>query len=251
MEGLIYTFAFAMGAIFGSFFNVVIYRFPRDISIVTPPSSCPACTERIRPLENIPILSYLFLRGKCRHCGGHISIRYPIVETLGGVIVVFSYFFDGFSLLLLRDVLFYSILLLVAFIDFDTGIIPDTLSIGGLLSGVILEGFFLGKGIAFPLLGALTGGGILYGTAFAYELITGREGLGGGDIKLLGAVGAFTGYGGSILTIFSGSVVGAAVGIALMISRGKDMKMAIPFGPFLAAGAILSDIFLRNYTLVF
>ncbi len=252
MPGIIeYLFVFLFGIVFGSFFNVLIYRLPRGLSIVTPPSSCTSCKGRIGARDNIPLLSYLLLKGKCRSCGHPISPRYPLVELAAGTIFLVSYSFDSMTPLFVRDTIFYSILLMVALIDIDTRIIPDIFSIGGFAVGVFMEWILLGKGIRFPLIGALTGSGILFLTAVVYEKLTGREGLGMGDVKLLAAVGAFTGYMGSILTIFAGSMVGAIIGITLMVREGKDMKMAIPFGPFLALGAALADIFLRNYTITF
>jgi leader peptidase (prepilin peptidase)/N-methyltransferase len=133
MEKLNYILCFLVGTVFGSFYNVVIYRLPEGMSIVKPPSSCPSCDERILPQDNIPVLSFFLLKGKCRSCGTKIPIRYPLVELCGGLIFFLSYLFDGMSFMFLRDALFCSILLIVTFIDVDKRIIPDILSLGGLV----------------------------------------------------------------------------------------------------------------------
>jgi leader peptidase (prepilin peptidase)/N-methyltransferase len=249
MEKLNYILCFLVGTVFGSFYNVVIYRLPEGMSIVKPPSSCPSCDERILPQDNIPVLSFFLLKGKCRSCGTKIPIRYPLVELCGGLIFFLSYLFDGMSFMFLRDALFCSILLIVTFIDVDKRIIPDILSLGGLVVGFFIVTLLLGKGWRFPVIGILVGSGILFITGFFYKLITKREGLGGGDIKLLGMVGAFTGYQGAILTIFIGSVVGTLFGMFLILKERGNMKTAVPFGPFLAGGAIVADILLRNFTI--
>lgn len=202
-------------------------------------------------MDNIPIVSFVLLGGKCRNCRSAIPLQYPLVELGGGVIFFLSFYFDGLSFMLLRDVLFYSILLIITFIDLDKRIIPDALSLGGLVAGFFIVSLLLSRGWKFPLIGIIVGSGILFFTAFFYELATKREGLGGGDIKLLGMVGSFTGYQGAILTIFIGSVIGTLFGVLLIVRDRGDMKTAVPFGPFLACGAVIADIFLRNFTIRF
>lgn len=251
MENVISVIFFLFGTVFGSFFNVIIYRLPKGLSIVTPPSSCPSCKNRISAKDNIPILSYFLLGGKCRNCGIQIPTRYPLVELCSGLIFILAFRFDGITIMLARDILFYSILLTVTFIDIDTRIIPDTLSLGGLAAGFILVTLLPDKGWKFSLAGIVIGAGILFFTAFFYEMITKREGLGGGDIKLLGMIGAFTGYKGAILTIFTGSVIGTLFGVLIILKQKGDMKTAVPFGPFLAGGAVISDIVLRNFAIQF
>ncbi|NIO15984.1 MAG: prepilin peptidase [Deltaproteobacteria bacterium] len=251
MESLTSLFFFLLGTVMGSFYNVIIHRLPEGRSIVRPPSSCPSCESKIQARDNVPILSYLLLKGRCRNCGVRISSRYPFVELCTGLIFFLAYRFDGITFLLLRDLLFYSILFVVTFIDIDKRIIPDTLSLGGLVAGFFIVSFLLGKGWKFSATGIVVGGGILYFTALIYEGITKREGLGGGDIKLLGMVGAFTGYKGAILTIFIGSVIGTLFGVYLMVKEKGDLKTAVPFGPFLAGGAVISDIILRSFAIQF
>ena len=184
--------AFLVGACIGSFLNVVIYRLQRGESIISPRSRCPGCGHAIRAWENIPIVSFVALRGKCAGCGGRISWRYPVVELLTASGFAAIFLLDGPGIPLLRDLLFFSLLLPIAFIDIDHRIIPDELSLGGLAAGIFLS-FLPGGDWKGSVGGALLGGGILYATAFLYEKIRGAEGMGGGDIKLLAMIGAFVG----------------------------------------------------------
>ncbi|MBP2690115.1 MAG: type prepilin-like protein leader peptide processing enzyme, partial [Deltaproteobacteria bacterium] len=195
--------AFLVGACIGSFLNVVIYRLPRGESIISPRSRCPDCGRMIRARENIPIASFIVLRGKCAGCGGAISWRYPAVELLTAVGFMAIFLLDGPGIPLLRDLLFFSLLIPIAFIDIDHRIIPDELSLGGLAAGILLS-FLPGADWKGSFMGALLGGGILYATAFLYEKIRGAEGMGGGDIKLLAMIGAFVGWRGTLATIFFG-----------------------------------------------
>ncbi len=236
------VFVFVVGLVFGSFYNVLIYRIPEGRSIISPPSSCPNCGTRIRVMDNIPLLSYLLLRGRCRYCGGKISPRYPAVELLTGLMFLFSFSEAGISLQFVRDIVFYSILLVVSFIDYDHRIIPDVFSLGGTVAGLLLEGWLLRRSLWFSLWGALAGGGLLFLTAFLYQVLRKQEGLGMGDVKLLLCIGAFTGVRGALFSIFAGSLVGALVGLGLMWKEGGDLKTAVPFGPFLAIGAVLADL---------
>lgn len=239
---------FLFGACVGSFLNVVIHRLPRGESIVSPRSRCPACGRAIRAWENIPVVSFLVLRGKCAGCGGAISWRYPAVEALTGAGFAAIFLADGFGMPLLRDLLFFSLLVPIAFIDIDHRIIPDELSLGGLAAGILLS-FLPGGDWKASVVGALLGGGILYGTAFLYEKIRKAEGMGGGDIKLLAMIGAFLGWRGTLATIFLGAFLGAAGGLLAMRKGGKGLKTAIPFGPYLCFAALvsrfLSDWFLK------
>jgi len=236
MDFILFTF----GAIVGSFLNVCIYRLPREKSILRPPSSCPSCEKPIKFYDNIPIISYLLLKGKCRQCGTHISIRYPIVEFITALLFFVLYKKTGLSFELFVYILFVSLLIAISFIDFDFKIIPDVLSIGGLIAGFLLsffrKPFFLYQD---SLYGILLGGGILFAIAYGYQLLRKREGMGGGDIKLLGMIGAFCGIKGVIFSLMAGSLLGTAVGIPMMLIKGEDAKYAIPFGPFLSLGALI------------
>ncbi|MBI5419636.1 MAG: prepilin peptidase [Deltaproteobacteria bacterium] len=230
---------FLLGACMGSFFNVLIYRLPREESIVRPGSRCPACGRPIPPWENIPIVSFLLLRGKCAGCGGKISWRYPGVETLTAAGYVIFAYLDGPGFALARDLVFFSLLVPVTFIDIDHRIIPDELSLGGLAAGVLLS-FLPGGDWKGSVAGGILGGGVLYGTAAAYEKITGREGMGGGDVKLIAMIGAFLGWKGALFTIFFGSLLGVAGGVFAMRKGEEGLKTAIPFGPYLCAAALIA-----------
>jgi leader peptidase (prepilin peptidase) / N-methyltransferase len=231
--------AFILGAVVGSFLNVVIHRLPREESIVRPASRCPFCGRPVRPQENIPVLSFLLLRGRCRGCGEAISWRYPAVEVLTGAGYAFFAAVDGLGLPLLRDLVFFSLLVPIVFIDIDHRIIPDELSLGGLAAGLLLS-FLPGGDWTGSLAGAAIGGGILFVTAAAYEKATGREGMGGGDIKLIAMIGTFLGWRGALLTIFAGSLFGVAGGLVAMRKGDEGLKTAIPFGPFLCAAALIA-----------
>ena len=230
---------FFFGACIGSFLNVCIYRIPAGLSIVHPRSSCPHCRTMIVFYDNLPIFSYLMLRGKCRPCQAPIAMRYPFVELLTGLFALACALAFGLTLHALVVFGFIATLIVVALIDLDHRIIPDAIS----LPGIPL--FFLAA-LAVPtvtwqasLIGILAGGGSLFAVAWIYQRITGREGMGGGDIKLLAMIGAMTGWQGVLFTLFAASAVGTAIGILVMIRSGRDMKLAIPFGPFLALGAVI------------
>lgn len=234
--------AFAVGACIGSFLNVVIYRLPRDESIARPGSRCTACGRPIPPWENIPIASFILLGGRCRGCGERISPRYPLVEALTAAGYAFLAYFDGIGFTLLRDVVLFSLLVPITFIDIDHRIIPDELSLGGLAAGILLS-FLPGGDWVGSLIGGVAGGGVLFVTAFAYEKATGMEGMGGGDIKLIAMIGAFLGWKGALLTIFSASILGTCGGLIAMRKGREGLKTAIPFGPFLCAAALLARFF--------
>ncbi|MDA8122413.1 MAG: prepilin peptidase [Deltaproteobacteria bacterium] len=231
--------AFLVGACTGSFFNVVIHRLPREESIVRPGSRCPGCGRPIPPWENIPLLSFFLLGGKCRGCGGRISPRYICVEALTAAGYALLAFADGPGFPFLRDIVFFSLLVPITFIDIDHRIIPDELSLGGLAAGLLLS-FLPGGDWKGSVLGGILGGGILYGTARGYEKVAGREGMGGGDIKLIAMIGAFLGWKGALLTIFGGSLLGAAGGMFAMRKGGEGLKTAIPFGPYLCVAALVA-----------
>jgi leader peptidase (prepilin peptidase)/N-methyltransferase len=230
--------AFAFGLVIGSFLNVCIHRLPAGRSVVHPRSSCPGCGHLIRGYDNIPVLSYLILRGQCRDCGTRISPRYPLVELLSGgfAAMTAARFGAGWEGLIMFALV--ASFLVITFIDLDHRIIPDVISLPGI--GLGLAASFL-PGMLTPvdsLIGLLAGGGSLFLVAWGYELITHREGMGGGDIKLLAMIGAFMGWKGVFFTIFVASLTGTLAGVALMLRRHGGMKLAVPFGPFLAIGAI-------------
>jgi leader peptidase (prepilin peptidase) / N-methyltransferase len=236
---LIVSLIFVFGMCIGSFLNVCIYRLPTSKSIVDPPRSiCPGCNNPIRFYDNIPVLSYFWLKGRCRNCDAPISFRYPMVELITGIVAMGLLFKFGLSLEGLVYFVFISSLIVITFIDLDHQIIPDIITLPGIPIGLIVS--FALPQISFKssVLGLLMGGGSLWLVAWAYSLIAKRDGMGGGDIKLLAMIGTLIGWQGVIFTIFASSVMGSIVGITIMLIKGKNMKFAIPFGPFLSIGAI-------------
>lgn len=255
------VFIFAAGLILGSFLNVLILRLPSGKSVIYPPSSCPSCGAKIRFYDNIPVLSYILLAGKCRACGHKISPLYPSVELLTGILIYLlflKYFYNAFffydinpsNIAFFKDYLltllfyfisfsvFVLILIPVFFIDFFRQIIPDSLSILLIILGFAFNIFLLKKSVLFPLEGFAAGGVFFFLIAFFYERVRKREGLGGGDVKLIAGLGAFLGLKGVIFTIFAGSVfslIGFLVG-SLFFHSYKDKK--VPFGPFLSMAGV-------------
>ena len=231
--------SFVFGAVIGSFLNVCIWRIPEEKSIVFPSSHCPKCGQSIRPWDNIPIMSWLLLRGRCRDCGEPISLRYPLVELLTALLSLAIFWLYGPSLQYLAGFLFAAVLIVITFIDFDHQIIPDAISLPGIPVFFLLGWLVMGVPLWESLIGILVGGGFLYLIAVGYELLTKREGMGGGDIKLLAMIGAFLGWKSLFFVVFMSSILGAAVGVVLILIKGKDMKYAVPFGPFLSAAAVM------------
>lgn len=237
---MVTLFIFVFGAAVGSFLNVCIYRLPRSLSLIHPGSRCPQCGARIAFYDNIPILSYLWLRGRCRHCGAIISLRYPVVELAAGLFAVALFSREGLALQ--EGLVLYVLvatLLVVTFIDIDHQIIPDVITYPGIVIG-FLSSFVLGN-ITYKesLLGIVLGGGLLLLVASGYYLLTKKEGMGGGDVKLLAMIGAFLGWKAVIFTILVGSAIGTVLGIAMAVRTPGGRKLAIPFGPFLGLGALL------------
>jgi leader peptidase (prepilin peptidase)/N-methyltransferase len=225
---------FVFGLIIGSFCNVVIYRLPQGKSIVTPGSQCRSCGNAIRPWNNIPLLSYALLRGQCRFCKEPISARYPAVELASGILYVLLWYKLGLSLQFVFYGLLTSALVVVALIDFDHRIIPNTITLPGMVIGLGLSLWALPITPLASLLGLLTGGMLFYLIA-----VVSKGGMGGGDIKLIAMIGAFLGWQGALFTIFSGALLGSVVGMTLMLLGRKERKDKVPFGPFLSCGAIL------------
>ncbi len=237
-------FIFIFGTCIGSFLNVCIYRIPENRSIISPGSSCPNCHNSIPFYLNVPILSYVYLKGRCRFCRHPISIRYPFIEALTGVAAVLLFLKFGFSSAMFYWFVFISVLITISFIDFDHQIIPDRISIPGIFVFTSSCYFLPEMTIIQSLKGILGGGGILYAIAAVYYLLRKQEGMGGGDIKLLAMIGAATGINGVLFSIFTGSLLGTLAGISTMLyMRISDTKFKIPFGPFLSAGAILYIFF--------
>jgi len=240
----LFIILFIFGACIGSFLNVCIFRIPGKKSIVFPGSFCPVCNSSIPFYCNIPIVSYLVLQGKCKECKTRIPVRYLLVETLTGIVPVLLFFKFGPAPSSIFWFCFISTLIVISFIDFDHQIIPDIISIPGIVI-FASSGFFLPEmSFTDALIGILAGGGILYAVAFLYFKLRNTQGMGGGDIKLLAMIGAATGFKGVIFTIFTGSLAGTVAGIAAMILTGGTIgRLRIPFGPYLSFGAIIYIFF--------
>ena len=223
-----------LGLIIGSFCNVVIYRLPLGKSIIRPGSHCRVCSAPILPWDNIPLLSYILLRGQCRVCKDPISLRYPVVELVSGVLYMLLWFKFGFSIPFAVFAALTSTLLTVALIDYDHKIIPNSITLPGILVGLGLSTWGLPITLVDSILGLLLGGGLFYLIA-----VLTKGGMGGGDIKLIAMIGSFLGWQGALFTIFSGALLGSLVGITLMLLGRKGRKDKVPFGPFLSCGAIL------------
>lgn len=236
-----YHFIFILGAAIGSFLNVCIYRLPENKSVITPASCCPQCGTPIRFYDNIPILSYILLRGRCRSCGSPISVQYILVEILNGVGYVFVVWRFGVSLESGIYAILFSSLIVASVIDLHHRIIPDVITIPGIIAGLLASAFILPPGVRDSVAGALLGG-VLF---FLVALVS-RGGMGGGDIKLIAMIGAFLGWINVIITIIISSFIGSLVGISLMIFFGKGRKYPVPFGPFLSMGGIISLFFSRE-----
>jgi len=230
---------FALGAVIGSFLNVCIYRIPREESIVWPGSRCPKCGAPIAFYDNLPIVSFLFLLGRCRKCRAPISWRYPLVEALNGAgyLLLLNQF--GLSWPALLYALFLSALIVVTFVDLDVQIIPDVISLPGIVIGLAVS-YWLPQGLVSSLIGAVGGYLFFWLVAEAGYRMLKQEAMGGGDLKLIAMVGAFLGWRSVILTIFLGSLSGAVVGLSFMALKGWGRRTPIPFGPFLALGAVLA-----------
>jgi len=233
-----YTLAFIFGAAIGSFLNVCIFRLPEERSIVKPASQCPHCHHPIRYSDNIPIISFLLLGGKCRDCGAKISWRYPLAELITALLSLALFFKFGLSLNFFIFFIFTAVLIIITFIDLDHQIIPDVLTLPGIPLFFLAAVFLVKVPWKDALIGLLIGGGVLMTIAIVYEFITKREGMGGGDIKLLAMIGGFFGWQSLIFVLLFSSFTGAIIGITAMIIKKQDTKYAVPFGPFLSAAAV-------------
>ncbi len=248
------------GLIMGSFLNVCIYRLPRHESIVFPGSHCPHCGAKVRPLDNVPVLSFLILQGKCRNCRKPISFQYPLVELLTGLIFYACAAVWGFSPATFVNSFFLGAVLVLVFTDYHHRILPNTVTLPGAVLGVVLSPlqartFYWDQGAASlaamiagdrgdvlipfvgSLLGIVAGAGFLLVVAIAYQLIRKREGLGMGDIKMMTMVGAFVGWQMALMTVFLGALLGSVVGVLLIIFGGRTLQSKLPFGVFLGIAA--------------
>jgi leader peptidase (prepilin peptidase)/N-methyltransferase len=238
---IVRVFGFLLGAVLGSFLNVCILRWPADQSVVRPPSRCPKCGYGLRWYDNIPVVSWLLLQGRCRQCRAPISIQYPLVELATALIWGGLVWWHGPSLEALRGAVFLTILLGIAMTDAREFIIPNEFSLGGLALGILLSlpgGFHV---IGGSLFGAAVGFGLLWLVAYLGRLAFKEEAMGGGDVKMMAMVGAFTGWVGVLLTIFLGALLGSIVFAPVLLRPGK--KQHVPFGIFLAVGGVATWFF--------
>ena len=256
----------AVGALIGSFLNVVIHRVPRDQSIVFPNSRCPSCGAPIKPYDNIPVISYLILRGRCRSCHSHISARYPAVEAMTAMLFFAVFLYRGFTLALPFDLIFVAAMAALVFIDAEHMILPNVITYPGLvfaLAARVAIPYLAGPGylddfsgliqilprelpiwavsLVGAVLGALVGGGSLWLTGWLWERLRGVEAMGLGDVKMMFMVGAYLGWRLALLSIFLGVLSGSITGVAIMIKRReRNLQMLLPFGIFLGLGSTIS-----------
>jgi len=263
-QTVIPLFVFLFGCLIGSFLNVCILRIPADKSIVLPPSTCPKCGKHIAAYDNIPVLSWLILRGKCRHCKTKISAMYPAVELLTGLLFLASYLVFGLTVEAVKWAIFSALLVVLTITDLRERILPDEVNFFGLIVGLILSLFtksldgtalwISNRWFDFPppqaalsfadaVLGALAGSGLLWFVAEGYFRLRGREGMGLGDVKMMAAVGAFLGLKRTMMTVLAGSLLGSIIGIFLIAISKKGRDYELPFGTFLGAGALLIVFF--------
>ncbi len=261
--------AFLGGLLIGSFLNVCIYRMPRDLSVVRPRSFCPQCKKMVAWYDNIPVVSYLLLRGRCRHCQRSIPVRYPAVELLTGLLFALVVMLHGPTLAALKMWLFAALVVGLIFTDLEERILPDEFTLGGTLAALVIAAIvpmppgFLSLFVppGFPLvwlslgeavLGAVVASGALWTVGKAYELLRKREGLGFGDVKMVAMIGAFLGLSGALFTLVLGSVLGSVAGLAYILVTRKDASTyQLPYGSFLGAAtlvvAVIGDALLAWY----
>jgi leader peptidase (prepilin peptidase)/N-methyltransferase len=253
--------AFVFGLLIGSFLNVCIYRWPLDLSVVKPRSHCPQCETQIAWYDNVPLLSYLLLRGRCRSCGKGISYRYPLVELLTAVFFAWICGQLGFTLGALKFCILVGMLIALMFTDLEERILPDEFTLGGTLVGLLFSPFVLvpditahavlgmfgvqfgdrGMSVAESLFGAILPAGSLWLGGWLFEKLRKKEGLGLGDVKMMAMVGAFLGVRGALLTLIAGSLAGSLIGMIYIKATKQDMgSYQLPFGTFLAAAAIFA-----------
>ena len=227
------------GLCIGSFLNVVIYRLPLGQSLASPPSRCRNCGYSLRWFDNIPVLSWLFLRGRCRQCGVGVSWQYPIVELITGALFVMVVWLTPMGPLVFARLILVCLLIALFGIDLEHQILPNVITLPGIIVGLVFS-LFTPPGIKDALIGAVLGGGVLYAIAAGYYLWRREEGMGMGDVKMLAMLGAFLGWRAVLVTLVIASFSGALVGMGMMAVQRGGMKYALPFGTFLALGALVA-----------
>jgi leader peptidase (prepilin peptidase) / N-methyltransferase len=237
---MVTIFAFLFGSVVGSFLNVCIYRLPKEESIVAPRSRCPACQSPIHALDNIPLLSFVLLRGRCRACGASIPWRYPLVEALTGILFALTVVRFGVTLQAAFLLTFLAGLIVISFIDLDHQIIPNVITLPGIPLGLLAGLLLRDPPLLDRVIGALAGAGFLYLVLFYGGVLYGQEAMGEGDLNLIAMVGAFLGWKAVIVTILVGCLAGSVLGLGLIALRRLGRRQHIPFGPFLSLGAIVA-----------
>jgi len=233
-------FAFLYGIVIGSFLNVLIHRLPQGKSIIKPGSHCPNCGAPIAFYDNIPLISYLILRGKCRNCKSSISYQYPLVEGITGALFVIFYLKSGLSLVFITETVFSALIIVLIFTDLNHQLLPDVITIPGTIGGLL---FSLNGGlttIGSSLIGAGLGAGIVLAIRELYFRLREEEGMGLGDVKLMAMIGAFLGWERALLTLVIGSFLGSVVGIIIIAKEKGDLRFPLPFGSFLGIASIFS-----------
>lgn len=270
---LFYFISLIFGISIGSFLNVVIYRLPKMLkrewlreqhnlrgkklrsapayNLISPGSKCTHCGRAIRSIDNIPLISFLFLRGKCRFCNKNISLRYPLVELLTGLLFLCVSYQFGISLHTLYIWMFIALLIALAFIDIDTHLLPDQLTMPLLWLGLIVntQGGFVD--LESAVLGAVLGYSILWTIFWVFKLVTGKEGMGYGDFKLLSALGAWLGWQSLLPIIITSSFIGSVIGVSLILLKINKKSSAIPFGPFLSLAGLIVFFYGKNISQLF
>ena len=232
-----------VGLIVGSYLNVLIHRIPRGKSTVLPRSACPYCQGPIRALDNLPVLSFLLLRGKCRYCKAPISWRYPLVETLTAALFLIGFMKFGLDPRLLHALIFSCLMVLLAAIDMEHFLLPDRITLPGIIVGLALQFWYPMPGLLAAVIGTLVGAGILILVINYWYWWRGEEGMGIGDVNMLAMIGAFLGWQGVLTTLVLATTTGAVVGISMLLVGRLGMRSRLPFGFFLALGGILSLFF--------
>lgn len=236
------TLVLLLGLAVGSFLNVVVHRLPREESLVSPGSRCPACGYALRAVENIPVVSYVVLLGRCRRCRARISVRYPLVELATAALFVAHYLVFGWTPLLAVRLLFAAGLVAMFAIDLEHHLLPDAITLPGIVAGLAAS-VFLPPGFLNALVGMLAGGGVLWLIGEAYYRYAGDEGMGGGDVKMLAMIGAFLGWQLVLLTLVLSSLAGAVIGLLVIATRRGGMKYALPYGTFLSVSAMIASLY--------
>jgi leader peptidase (prepilin peptidase) / N-methyltransferase len=230
------------GLAIGSFLNVCIHRLPRGQSLATPPSRCPSCERPLRWFHNIPVASWIALGGRCGHCRAPISIQYPVIELVTALLWVLIVWMTPVGWLLVSRLVLGTALIVLFMIDLEHQLLPNAITLPGIAVGLAFS-IAAPPGPIDSLVGIALGGGVLYGIAAAYYLVRKEEGMGMGDVKMLAMVGAFLGWQAVLLTLVLSSFAGAVIGLVMIVLQKGDMRYALPFGTFLAVGALIAMLF--------